>query len=64
MSERNPRLISEVLIAHLGASALSHARQHLEDVRAERDVSAQQVWVEIIGELVQMTNGDGYGKVH
>jgi hypothetical protein len=64
MSERNPRLIAEVLIAQLGKSALPHARQRLEELRAEDDVSAQQVWVEIISELIQLTDGDGNGLVH
>jgi hypothetical protein len=64
MSERNPRLIAEALLAQFGKSALPHARQRLEELRAEHDVSAQQVWVEIIGELIQLTGGDGNGLVH
>ena len=64
MSEYNPRLIAEALMAQLGELALPHARQRLEELRAEHDVSAQQVWVEIVGELVQMTGGAGNGLVH
>jgi hypothetical protein len=64
MSERNPRLIAEALIAQLGKSALPHARQRLEELRAEHNVSAEQVWVEIIGELIQLTGGAGNGLVH
>jgi hypothetical protein len=64
MSERNARLIAEALIAQLGKSALPHARQRLEELRAEQDVSAQQVWVEILGELIQLTGDDGNGLVH
>jgi hypothetical protein len=64
MSERNPRIIAMALIAQLGASALPHARQRLEDLRAEHDVSAEMVWLEIIGELIQMTDGVANRKVH
>ena len=64
MSERNPRLIAEVLMAQFGAAALSHARQRLDELRLEHDASAEQVWVEIIGELIEMTEEIGRGRVH
>jgi hypothetical protein len=64
MSERNPRIIAKALIAQFGASALPHARQRLEDLRDEHEVSAEMVWLEIIGELIQMTDGVANKKVH
>lgn len=63
MSERNPRLIAEALRAQLGASALSHAQRRLEDLRVGQDVSAQQVWAEIVFELMRVAD-DGGGTVH
>lgn len=58
MAERNPTLLAALLAAQLGDAALPIARQQFEECRAAREVAAQQMWAEVVGELT-LIGGDG-----
>ncbi|TWT12652.1 hypothetical protein [Reyranella sp. CPCC 100927] len=58
MAERNPTLIAALLAAQLGDAALPVARAQFEECRTAREVAAQQMWAEVVGELTLIL-GDG-----